>query len=360
MLQELTLEGASIVREPAVLDSDAISGMLSAAANRGVFPGAVWAVGDADGQIDQGEIGVLDPDFPQQRMSHDVIFDLSSLTKIIAVWSLIGHLQDAGKLGLNDRLEDHLAESRGHELGTVTLRQLLTHTAGLPLRSRLRELYGADPGKIRRGVLAEGLRRTPGEAVDYTDRASLILGYVAEQITCLPLDRAATELIWQPLGMKETMFGPLPSALVGRCAPTEFDESSGAHLRGVVHDFSARLLGGVCGVSGAFAPIADLAAFMRQMLAPRDSVFSAAWIKTSLTVQTGALTPQRGLFWLPPQGTDPRVDDVWLHYGFTGTGLWLSPRRGRWAALLTNKLYFSRDREPLADVRNAFRSLVFA
>lgn len=340
------------------LDFDRVNSLLDDACRQGAFPGAVWAVGDATDTTAQGVAGVLDPNIPAQPMHAHVMFDLASLTKVIAVWALIGHLWDAGMLALDDSLARHLPEAHGHDLGPVTIRQLLTHSAGLPLRSRLRELYGTDPAAIRRGVLTEKLNRIPGTAVDYTDRAALILGYVAEQLTGMPLDHAATELIWQPIGMKETRFGPLPPELVERCAPTDLDEESGDHLRGVVHDFSARLLGGVCGVSGAFAPLADLAEFMQYMLAPRGSAFSSAWIGQSLTVQTGILTPQRGLFWLPAPGKDPLADDVWLHYGFTGTGLWLSPSRGRWAVLLTNRLYYGRDRS-LTGVRNDFRDLVF-
>ncbi|GAU69789.1 penicillin-binding protein [Streptomyces sp. NBRC 110611] len=68
------------------------------------------------------------------------------------------------------------------------------------------------------------------------------------------------------------------------------------------------------------------------------------------------MTPERGLFWHPAPGTDPAADNIWVHYGFTGTGMWISPAKGRWAVLLTNKLYYTRDREPLTAVRNAFRT----
>ncbi len=86
----------------------------------------------------------------------------------------------------------------------------------------------------------------------------------------------------------------------------------------------------------------------------RDKVYpGAVW-----AVQTGALEPVRGLFWHPDLGNS-LSDDIWGHYGFTGTGMWISPRRRRWAVLLTNKLYYTRDRQPLADVRNAFRGMAF-
>ncbi len=91
---------------------------------------------------------------------------------------------------------------------------------------------------------------------------------------------------------------------------------------------------------------------------PSRAGFGPAWTAESLTVQTGELQPVRGLFWHTAPGTTP-TDDVWVHYGFTGTGMWISPGQRRWALLLTNKLYYTRDRQPLADVRNAFRGLAF-
>ncbi|WSW80393.1 beta-lactamase family protein [Streptomyces sp. NBC_00996] len=290
------------------------------------------------------------------------VFDAASLTKILAVWSSIGALWEEGKLDLDIPLGAFWPEVGGHPLGAVTARQLLTHTAGVPLRAQLKNLYGTDPQDIRDGVLHEALHRQPGEVVEYTDRAALILGYLAEHLSGQRLDQLAAERIWQPLNMDSTRFGPLPAEIATRCAPTEFDQDIDTHLKGIAHDFSARLLGGVCGIAGVFTVLDDLAVFLRYMLddvaTPGGAGFGPAWTAESLTVQTGALEPVRGLFWHPAPGTDP-AEDIWVHYGFTGTGMWISPRLRRWAVLLTNKLYCTRDRQPLADVRNAFRELAF-
>ena len=327
-----------------------------------VYPGAVWAVGDAAGTSAHGTTGVLDPDEPDTPMRRDTVFDAASLTKVIADWSSIGALWEEGKLDLDVPLNDFWTEVADHPLGAVTARQLLTHTAGVPLRAQLKNLYGTDAQDVRDGVLHEALHRPPGEAVEYTDRAALILGYLAEHLSGQRLDRLATERIWQPLSMTSTRFGPLPAEITARCAPTELDQDSDTHLKGVAHDFSARLLDGVCGIAGAFTVLDDLALFLRHMLDTSTSLgragFGPAWTKQSLTVQTGTLEPVRGLFWHPAPGTHPD-DDIWVHYGFTGTGMWISPQQGRWAALLTNKLYYTRDRQPLTDVRNAFRALAF-
>ncbi|OIJ91359.1 serine hydrolase [Streptomyces sp. MUSC 14] len=345
------------------LDTDRIHQLLHEGVRDKVYPGAVWAVGDCTGTRASGTVGVLDPARPNEPMRLDTVFDVASLTKILAVWSTIGTLVEDGKLQLDATLGDFWPEVHGHPLAQVSARHLLTHTAGVPLRANLRNLYGTDPQDVRDGVLHEALHRPPGEAVEYTDRAALILGYLAEHLSGKPLDQLAATRVWQPLGMTATRFGPLPTESIARCAPTELDENTGAHLKGSAHDFSARLLGGVCGIAGVFSVLDDLAAFLRYLLDPDQSPerpgFGPAWIKASLQIHTGQLTPLRGLFWHPAPETTP-AQDCWVHYGFTGTGMWVAPADDRWAVLLTNKLYYTRDRQPLTDVRNAFRGIVFA
>ncbi|MFC7866334.1 serine hydrolase domain-containing protein [Streptomyces murinus] len=343
-------------------DIDRIEALLDEGVRDKVYPGAVWAVGDAAGIRAQGTTGVLDPDEPDVPMRADTVFDAASLTKILAVWSSIGALWEDGALDLDQPLGTFWPEVSGQPLHAVTTRQLLTHTAGLPLRAQLKSLYGTNKEDIRRGVLHEQLHRPPGEAVEYTDRAALILGYLAEYLSGKPLNQLVTDRTWLPLGMNSTRFGPLPDEITDRCAPTELDQDTDTHLKGIAHDFSARLLGGMCGIAGAFTVLDDLAVFLRYMVdtstVPVPTGFGATWTAESLTVQTGALQPERGLFWHPAPGTGP-IENIWVHYGFTGTGMWLSPRRHRWAVLLTNKLYYTRDRQPLTDVRNAFCELVF-
>ncbi|GAA3906823.1 serine hydrolase domain-containing protein [Streptomyces lacrimifluminis] len=346
------------------LDSDRIQQLLHDGVRDKVYPGAVWAIGDSLGITASSTVGVLDPERSGEPMRRDTVFDIASLTKILAVWSTVGCLVEDGKLQLDTQLGDFWPEVSGHPLAEVTARHLLTHTAGVPLRASLRNLYGSDRQDVRDGVLREALHRPPSEAVEYTDRAALILGYLAEHLSGQSLDALADSRVWQPLGMTQTRFGPLPDGAAARCAPTELDDGTGTHLKGSAHDFSARLLGGVCGIAGAFSVREDLIMFLRYLLAPaqvsESPGFGAGWIKESLQIHTGELSPPRGLFWHPAPGTAPKTDDIWVHYGFTGTGVWISPGKDRWATLLTNKLYYTRDREPLTLVRNTFRSLAFA
>ncbi|GAA3624769.1 serine hydrolase domain-containing protein [Nonomuraea rosea] len=339
---------------------DRIEHLLRQGIQQQIYPGAVWATGNADGISHSGSSGLLDPHDPAHPTTRDTVFDIASLTKITAVWSAIGLLWQQQRLSLDDPLAALIPDLAGYPLAPVTVRQLLTHTAGVPLRANLKSLYGTDPHHIRMGVLHEALHRPPGQAVEYTDRAALILGFLAEHLTGTPLDQLAQSCMWQPIGMTDTRFGPLPAELLDRCAPTEHDDETGWHLKGTAHDFSARLLGGVCGIAGVFSTMPDLAAFLRHILQPTIGTgISAAWVQESLQIQTGHLQPARGLFWHPAPGTDP-TDCVYVHYGFTGTGIWISLKQGRWAILLTNKLYYGRDRQPLTEIRNAFCALAFA
>ncbi|WP_051711285.1 serine hydrolase domain-containing protein [Streptomyces sp. NRRL S-350] len=327
---------------------------------RSVGAGAVWAVGDAGGTLGGGSHGALGRG-PYARLAPgpDTLYDLASLTKIVALWPCAGALWQAGRLPLDEPLVRWWPPAAGRPVGGVTARHLLAHTAGMPPYTRFESLYGRGPAAIRAGVIAAPLHREPGTAVEYTDRAAVLLTYLVEDLGGAPLDVLAERWAWRPLAMTDTRYGPLDSAATARTAPTEYDEQAGGHLRGVVHDPSARLLGGVSGNAGAFATARDLARFLAAVLAPPPELpWGEPWIEESLREQTGGLRPARGLSWLYAPGTDP-AEGTFVHYGFTGTGFWVSRRLGRWALLLTNKVHHDRVTQPLTDLRNAFRRAVF-
>ena len=328
-----------------------------------VFTGAAWAFGSLDHDV-RGACGRLTDDGAAAAVGVATPFDVASLTKIVSTWALTGVLVRQGRVTLDSTLDELLPGMDGAALAPVSIAQLLTHTAGLPLRAQLRALYGEDLAQIRRGVLHAPLLRAPGSAVEYTDRAALILGFVIEAQLGIPLAQAADTLIWRPLGMHDVRYGPLPARRRATAAATELSEETGRHWQGVVHDYSARLLGGACGSAGVFSSAADLAVWMRHLLAMLDGSgaaagFNASWLRASLQVQTGALSPPRGLFWHPAAGT-VADDDIWCHHGFTGTSLFLCPRRRRYGVLLTNKVYFTRETEAINALRRAFVHLAMA
>ncbi|RKT19237.1 CubicO group peptidase (beta-lactamase class C family) [Streptomyces sp. 1114.5] len=327
---------------------------------RAVGAGAVWAVGDAAGTLGGGSHGRLGlGPYAELEPGPDTLYDLASLTKIVALWPCAGVLRQSGRLPLDEPLGRWWPPAAGHPVGAVTARGLLAHTAGMLPYTRFESLYGPEPAAIRAGVIAAPVARAPGTAVEYTDRAAVLLGYLVEDLGGAPLDVLAERWAWHPLGMADTRYGPLGAALTARTAPTEYEARAGGHLRGVVHDPSARLLGGVSGNAGAFSTARDLARFLTALLAPPPGLlWGEPWIRESLREQTGGLRPARGLSWLYAPGTEP-ADGTFVHYGFTGTGFWVSPRLGRWALLLTNKVHYDRLTQPLTDLRNAFRRAVF-
>jgi CubicO group peptidase (beta-lactamase class C family) len=335
-----------------------IATLMHEALDARVFSGAAWAYGSLDDDF-CGACGHLTDDGAAAPASVATPFDIASLTKIVSTWALTGTLLRQHRLALGSTVGDLLPGMQGAELAPVTIAQLLTHTAGLPLRAQLRALYGEDVARIRHGVLHAPLLRAPGGTVEYTDRAAMILGFVIEQLLGTPLAQAAATLIWRPLGMDATCYGPLPDARRPTAAATELSEETGRHWQGVAHDYSARLLGDACGSAGAFSSAADLAVWMRHLLALLDGSagavgFDADWLRASLRVQTGELSPPRGLFWHPAANVD---DDLWCHHGFTGTSLFLSPGRRRYGVLLTNKVYFTRETEAINALRRAFVDL---
>ena len=291
--------------------TEQLTALVQAGVQEQIFPGAAWAMGTSDHGV-AGAAGRLTPEPGSAAMQVDTLFDIASLTKIISVWSLTGWLLRKNRLRLDSCLADVLPGTQGHALAPITIFQL-------------------------------------------------ILGLVIERLLDLSLDQALAEHVLRPLGMAATGFGPLAAAHGKQVAPTEYCEQAGAHLSGVTHDFSTRLLGGVCGISGLFSNVPDLQRFLQAMLAQdvQGEVLDANWVRASLTVQTGSLTPSRGLFWHPAAGTGPE-DDVWCHLGFTGTAMWISPRRGRYAVLLTNKLYYTRDFTRINDIRRDFMRGAFA
>ncbi|WP_369184649.1 serine hydrolase domain-containing protein [Streptomyces sp. Y1] len=327
---------------------------------RTVGAGAVWAVGDAGGTLGGGSHGVLGQGpYAELAPGPDTRYDLASLTKIVALWPCAGALWRAGRLPLDEPLGSWWRPAAGRPVGGVTARQLLAHTAGMLPYTRFAQLYGRERAAVLAGVVGAPLHRPPGTAVEYTDRAAVLLGHVVEDLGGAGLDELAARWAWAPLGMADTRYGPLPEGESARTAPTEWDGDTGAFLRGVVHDPSARLLGGVSGNAGAFSTARDLARFLTALLDPPPELpWGEPWIAASLREQTGGLAPARGLSWLFAPGTTT-AEGTFVHYGFTGTGIWISRRLGRWALLLTNKVHYDRGVQPLTDLRNAFRRAVF-
>ena len=321
-----------------------ITSVLNDAVTQGVFPGAAWAVGRKEALMAEGAVGrMAEPRFDDRPMTLDTVFDLASLTKVVATLPSILLLAQAGTVHLDEPVGTYVRDFAGPDKERVTLRHLLTHTGGLVSH---RDFYRTFRGpEVVRAAAAEPLGREPGTRVEYSDLGFILLGEVVRAASGQPIDQFAEEHIFHPLGMTQTRYVPDPE-LRARIAPTEIPPDADDPKRGVVHDENAAAMGGVSGHAGLFAPLGDLVRYLTGIwLGPE---LLSPWTRESaLRLWTDGLGGRRGLGWvLRPDGYDP-TGDFWptttfSHTGFTGTSVAADPVSGVWAILLTNRVHFGR------------------
>ena len=305
----------------------------------GGFPGAAVVVGRRGVAVWSKGYGRVSWGGGAAPVSADsTIYDLASLTKVIATTAAAMVLYDRGKLQLDAPVHRYLPSFVGGGRERVTVRDLLRHRSGLPAG---RDLWRVahDPASARRQVLRTGLERAPGRRAEYSDLGADVLGFVVEAAAGEPLDRFVTRAVYGPLGMKDTGFRP-PRSQHGRVAPTEVSPPRGRPLRGEVHDENAYALGGVAGHAGLFGTAADLAVLAQTLLNGGEyhgvRVFSDSAVRLFTTDAGG----WRGLGWQTCQGSGScglRLSArAYGHTGFTGTSLWIDPDRDLFVIVLTN------------------------
>lgn len=281
-----------------------------------------------------------------EPMTTDTVFDLASLTKSVATAPAVMKLIESGHIELDAPLQRYFPEFRGAGKEAITIRQLLTHTSGLRAGLSPRPEW---QGKARALELAcaESLPDPPGTGFRYSDINFILLGLLVEKVSGRPLDEFCETEIFRPLGMRETGFPaerPL-SVAPERIAPTEVAGDGGV-LRGVVHDPTARRMGGVAGHAGLFGPAADLARFARMMLngGELDGIrcLSPESVATMTGVQSAPDLPRRGLGWdidssfAGLRGAHFPIGGFG-HTGWTGTSLWIDPFSETFLIFLANR-----------------------
>jgi CubicO group peptidase (beta-lactamase class C family) len=342
---------------PARLDS-----ILSAAIAEGAAPGAALAVGRHGRLVHLRGYGRLDHDPSSVEADAGTIWDLASLTKVVATTTAAMILEEAGALDLDRTAGSYLPELDAPDKATITVRMLLTHTGGFEAFAALfREHRGRD--EYLEQINGRPLRAPPGTRTEYSDWDFVLLGMVIERIAGVPLDRFLEERVFGPLGMRDTGFQP-DSALKPRIAPTEVDTMRGGLVHGFVHDENAWALGGVAGHAGLFSSARDLATFARLMLGGGSlgevRLLRPTTIARWTARQSGASS--RALGWdTPAPGSSagrffsPRS---FGHTGFTGTSIWLDPERGVFVILLTNRVNPTRQNQRHSALRRAVADAV--
>jgi len=322
------------------------------------FPGATIAVGYRDSVVLLAAVGHYAAS-DQRPVTTETIYDLASLTKVIALTTECILLVDRGKLDLDAPVQRYLPEFRGPMKDQVTIRYLLTHSAGL-----VADLPLWDSTRTREAALAlvdtSPLVSAPGTRFVYSDLSAIVLMQVVERITGRPFDQLLADDVFTPLGMTSTRFAP-PKAWRDRIAPTELDTFFRHRLLvGEVHDESAARLGGVSGNAGLFSTAPDLARFARWLLNMRrtDSLHVREFTQRQ-NIPPGS---SRALGWDTPSENSSAGTkmgpNAFGHTGYTGTSIWFDPDRDLFIILLTNRVNPTRANTKIFQVRRRAADLV--
>jgi uncharacterized protein YbbC (DUF1343 family)/CubicO group peptidase (beta-lactamase class C family) len=319
-----------------VLDS-----IVQEAIQKHAAPGAVLLVGH-DGQVVYRKaFGNRSLEPTQSPMTLNTIFDIASLTKVVATTTAIMQLIEQGRVRANDPIVKYIPEFGQNDKGDITVRDLLTHHSGLaPDLDLTHPWAGRDVGYNM--AFASVPISPPGARFVYSDINYIVLGALVERVSGISLDSYCAQKIFEPLGMSHTRFLPPPDWL-SQIAPTEYDER-GQMLWGVVHDPTSRRMGGVAGHAGVFSTADDLAKFAQALL-EGSTVLSPLAIRKMTSPQQPPTSPAiRGFGWdidSPYSSNRGELLPVgsFGHTGFTGTSMWIDPTTRTYIILLTNSVH---------------------
>lgn len=355
VLREGTPEEAGFTRTGLV----ALEEIVRAGIRDSVYPCAQLAVVRNGVLAVDRAYGTFTYERTAREIDRNTIFDLASLTKVIATTTAVMKLYDEGRIRLDTRVSDVLPAFRGGRKGEVTVEQILTHTSGLPAFLKLIDIVGTREAALDT-ILRTPLLWGPGDTTVYSDLGMIILAEAVRAVAGVPIDRYLQENFFGPLHMTRTMFVP-PPLLREQAAPTEVDSGwRKALVRGTVHDERAALLGGVAGHAGLFSTAGDLAVFMTMVM--EGGIYGGRrYLKDStIALFTRRRSPRstRALGWDTKSPTGSTAGDrfspgAYGHTGFTGTSIWVDPDRRMCVILLTNRVHPTRANTRIAKVRPA-------
>ena len=325
---------------------------------RGAFPGGALAVGRRSQVVVErgiGRTGWTDADVPVDP--DRTVYDLASLTKVVATTTALMLLVEDGTVELDAPVSRYLPEFSGWAKDRVTIRHLLTHTSGLPAWA---QVWGSTPDEALGRVLRVPLQSEPGARVEYSDIGFVVLYAAAERAAREPLYRLLDRRVYGPLKMRYTTYAAGAGCII--CASTS--RSHGDAFQGKVHDPIARQLGGIAGNAGLFSTVHDLARFAA-MLASEGELDGVRVLKPE-TVRMFARRQvgTRALGWESPSRSGGgaaglRISpNAYGHTGFTGTSIWIDPDRGTWTVLLANRTYNGEGNNRMQTLRRTVNNWV--
>jgi len=351
-------------------DLDSARAVLRTYVDSQAFPGAVFAVGHRDVLVALEAVGSQAYEPGATPMAPDTIFDLASVTKVIATTTVAMRAVEEGRLRLDLPVQAYIPEFTGPGKWEITVRQLLTHISGLP--GYVQFFLDYDPAaagpetaaEIFSRIVATELEAPPGLRYEYSDLGILLLGEVLNRALGEPYEDYAMREIFRPLGMEWTRWNPPPEWLA-RIPPTEEDPWRGRMVHGEVHDENAAAMGGVASHAGLFSTAGDLSHFAQMLL--NGGTYDHRRILRRSTVRGWTrrqnLVPEssRALGWdtaYPNESWSMFSESAFGHTGFTGTSVWIDPERELFVILLTNRVHTSRENIQIRAARVEFHRAV--
>ena len=335
------LSAASYAPAQTFTGSAELDAVTEQAITDGLIPGAVIIIGH-DGRIVYRKAHGMRALVPaREKVTLDTIYDIASLTKVVATTPAIMKLYEQGKIKIDDPVTKYLPEFQGGK-STITIRNLMTHFSGLRPDLDIDPAWSGYDAGIRKALIDKPAG-PPGQNFVYSDINFELLGEVVRRVSGKPLDQFAREQIFEPLGMHDTTFKPAAS-LTARIAPTEIDPATGKPWRGVVHDPTARYMGGVAGHAGVFSTADDLARYAQMMLDAH--LFAPATIALFTSPASPPDQPiLRGLGWDIDSPYSSNRGDIFPrgtsygHTGFTGPAVWIDPASKSFVVIMTNRVH---------------------
>jgi len=328
--------------EPSPSRLSVIDSIVQHAIDEHQIPGAVVLVGHDGKVVYRKAFGNRSLEPHRELMTVDTIFDLASLTKVIATTTSVMQLVEKGKVRISDTVVKYLPDFGQNGKEDITVRQLLTHYSGLAPDLDLAATWEGK-GTAYKMAFAEKPDNPPGSGFVYSDINFIVLGALVEKVSGENLDRYTTDHVFAPLKMTHTRYLP-PKAWRAKIAPTQYDDHEHM-LRGEVHDPTAFRMGGVAGHAGLFSTADDLSKFAQTLLNGGSPILSGLTVeKMSIPEQPPTATAVRGFGWdidtpfstnrgeLLPVGS-------FGHTGFTGTSVWIDPTTQTYIILLTNSVH---------------------
>jgi len=323
--------------------------LIRGAIEQRAFPGAALAVTYRGALVISQGFGQFTYDSDSPAVQADTVFDLASVTKVVATTAMAMVLHERGLLHLDSPLPDVLPEfttfrrpSQQAYRQAVTVRMLLAHSSGLPAYVPLFEAAG-NRDELIRDACATPLVAAPGSESIYSDIGFILLGEILERLAGAPLDAFVGKEIFAPLGISRTCFNPPPESKPA-IPPTADDRALRRRIiQGEVNDDNAYVMGGVSGHAGLFAPAIDVARFAECMLHGGAPILRAATIALFTRREESPSGTSRALGWDTPSSPSSSGKHFsarsFGHLGYTGPSLWIDPDRQLSVALLTNRTW---------------------